>query len=81
MSTEEVTGPTVIINQELCKGCQLCVNVCPTDVLFIEEGLNHMGYHPAGYEGEGCTGCGVCFYACPEPGAITVYKPPRKKRA
>jgi Fe-S-cluster-containing hydrogenase component 2 len=26
------------------------------------------------YVGEGCTGCGICFYACPEPGAIKVYK-------
>jgi Fe-S-cluster-containing hydrogenase component 2 len=33
-----------------------------------------MGYHPAKYSGEGCTGCGVCFYTCPEPGAITVFK-------
>jgi NAD-dependent dihydropyrimidine dehydrogenase PreA subunit len=24
--------------------------------------------------GEGCTGCGICFHACPEPGALTVYK-------
>jgi MinD superfamily P-loop ATPase len=21
-----------------------------------------------------CTGCGICFYCCPEPGAITVYR-------
>jgi len=36
--------------------------------------------HPATYSGEGCTGCGACFYCCPEPGAITVYRlvPPPK---
>jgi Fe-S-cluster-containing hydrogenase component 2 len=28
--------------------------------------------HPAQYTGEDCTGCGACFYCCPEPGAITV---------
>jgi ferredoxin len=33
-----------------------------------------MGVHPARYKGEGCTGCGVCYYCCPEPGAITVYR-------
>jgi NAD-dependent dihydropyrimidine dehydrogenase PreA subunit len=33
-----------------------------------------MGYHPVEYIGEGCTGCGVCFYVCPEPGTIKVYK-------
>ena len=21
-----------------------------------------------------CTGCGICFYVCPEPGGITVYR-------
>jgi NAD-dependent dihydropyrimidine dehydrogenase PreA subunit len=36
--------------------------------------LNAYGVHPAHYKGEACTGCGICFYACPEPGAITVYR-------
>ena len=26
------------------------------------------------YTGQDCTGCGACFYCCPEPGAITVYR-------
>ena len=77
---ETILGPAIIIESEQCKGCALCVDVCPQDVLDIAETLNHLGFHPAAYAGEGCTGCGVCFYACPEPGAITVYKPPRKKR-
>lgn len=29
---------------------------------------------PASYIGRGCTGCGICFYCCPEPGAVTVYR-------
>ena len=36
--------------------------------------LNSYGAHPARYTGEDCTGCGICFYCCPEPGAITVYR-------
>jgi len=36
--------------------------------------LNGHGYHFGEYQGHGCTGCGVCFYACPEPGALTVFK-------
>ena len=46
----------------------------PEQVLFAHKHLNRLGYHPTGYKGEGCTGCGSCFYQCPEPGAITVYK-------
>jgi 2-oxoglutarate ferredoxin oxidoreductase subunit delta len=75
-----IVGPDVIIDSEMCKGCNLCTYVCPTGVLIISESLNHLGFHPADYTGEGCTGCGVCFYACPEFGAITVYKPPKKPR-
>ncbi len=64
----------VVVNTEECKGCGLCVESCPVDVLFLSEKFNTHGYHPVSYKGEGCTGCGVCFYNCPEPGALTVYK-------
>jgi NAD-dependent dihydropyrimidine dehydrogenase PreA subunit len=26
------------------------------------------------YDGHGCNGCGLCFFVCPEPGAIRVFK-------
>ena len=64
----------VAVNVEECKGCMLCVEACPVDVLHISNSFNTHGYNPAEYEGAGCTGCGVCYYACPEPGAITVFK-------
>ena len=64
----------VAVNVEECKGCRLCVEACPVDVLHIANSFNTHGYNPAEYDGSGCTGCGVCYYACPEPGAITVYK-------
>ncbi len=75
-----IVGPTVVIDPEMCKGCNLCTYVCAPEVLIVSESLNHLGFHPAEYVGEGCTGCGVCFYTCPEPGAIIVYKPPRKSK-
>lgn len=64
----------VAVNVEECKGCKLCIDACPVDVLHSAISFNTHGYNPAEYEGEGCTGCGVCYYACPEPGAITVFK-------
>lgn len=63
----------VKIREDECKGCGCCVEDCPRNVLEIASKLNRMGYHPALYLGEGCTACGICFYACPEPGAITIY--------
>lgn len=64
----------VEIDGELCKECLLCIEACAPDVLKVSDVLNKMGYHPVEYIGEGCTGCGVCFYVCPEPGTIKVYK-------
>jgi NAD-dependent dihydropyrimidine dehydrogenase PreA subunit len=64
----------VTISAEDCKGCGLCIEVCPPQVLHFSAALNAMGYHPVEYQGDDCTGCGVCFYVCPEPGTITVYK-------
>jgi len=41
--------------------------------------LNCRGIKPAEYIGEGCTGCGICFYNCPEPYAIKIEKPEKKQ--
>ncbi len=64
----------VEILTHLCKGCLLCIEACPPEVLAMSESLNKMGYHAAEYIGDGCTSCGICFYICPEPGVVTVYK-------
>jgi len=64
----------VDIEQELCKGCEFCVDVCPEECLAMADLINSRGYRFAMYEGDRCTGCGVCYYNCPEPGAITVHK-------
>jgi 2-oxoglutarate ferredoxin oxidoreductase subunit delta len=64
----------VVINTEECKGCELCIEACPANVLVLSEKFNTHGYHTSSYVGTGCTGCGICFYACPEPGAISVFK-------
>jgi 2-oxoglutarate ferredoxin oxidoreductase subunit delta len=61
------------IRVDECKGCELCVITCPVHCLKISDALNIMGYNPVLYSGQGCTGCGICFYVCPEPGALTVY--------
>jgi len=62
----------IIISEHLCKGCGLCIEACPANVLAQGEILNRQGYYAAVYLGSGWTGCSICFYVCPEPGAITV---------
>jgi NAD-dependent dihydropyrimidine dehydrogenase PreA subunit len=66
---------TVIVHEDECKGCALCVQVCPAHGLQIAPvRLNRLGYHPVEFIEGNCTGCGVCFYACPEPGALRVLR-------
>jgi len=72
--TEKPDRGKVTINQAECKGCGLCVETCPLDLLHLSTSLNHYGYRPAEYSGHGCSSCSLCFYVCPEPGAITVYQ-------
>jgi len=80
-SEEKKAEVRVEIEHDLCKECSLCVEACPVNVLRISENLNVMGYHPVEYIGIGCTGCGICFYVCPEPGTIRVYKKVRDSKA
>lgn len=60
------------ISTRLCKGCYLCIPACPPAVLTQSTLMNRQGYYAVSYKGSGCTGCGICFYVCPEPGVITV---------
>ena len=64
----------VEIDPDLCKGCERCVHACPKGVLKMDVHINAMGFPVARYVGEGCIGCGACFYGCPEAGAITVFE-------
>ena len=57
-----------------CKGCRLCMNVCPKGCFVIGSAINKIGYQNAQFKQNGCTACGLCFYVCPEPGTITVFK-------
>ncbi|MBN2035612.1 MAG: 4Fe-4S binding protein [Chitinispirillaceae bacterium] len=64
----------IIINRDECKACYLCVDHCPQKCIVRGTTLNTMGYLAAEFKSERCTACGICFFVCPEPGAITVIK-------
>jgi ferredoxin len=64
---------TVVVHEDLCKGCALCVQACPQHLLEIcHDHVNRLGYYPVRFLAGGCSGCGVCFYACPEPDGLTI---------
>lgn len=60
------TRGTVKIDVEACKGCDLCIPVCPQDVLrMAREHVNQRGYHYPELLA-GCTGCRRCAQVCPD---------------
>lgn len=64
---------TVDIAEELCKGCELCVVVCPEHVLAMTTRTNRKGWPVVELVGPGCTGCTLCADVCPD-GVFVVYR-------
>jgi heterodisulfide reductase subunit A len=53
-----------VVNDDICSGCQVCVNVCPYNAISItKQGLAEVNLAL-------CKGCGTCTSTCPS-GAIS----------
>lgn len=62
----------IIIDGICCKGCRICIDQCPKDVLDISATRNPKGYLiPHAVRPEDCIGCMLCEMICPDM-AITV---------
>ena len=60
--------PKTTVNENICKGCGLCVTACPKKIVELaKEKLNAKGYHPAEVvRQEACIGCAMCALICPD---------------
>ncbi len=71
LNLDRLTVPRgqVYIIPERCKGCELCISLCPQQVLQVSTMTNAKGYHypdiVSGKEGE-CVNCEFCNLVCPE---------------
>jgi len=66
--------PKIKIDIEKCKGCLLCVSVCPKNLIAAGGELNKRGLKPVVFKDSGdCIGCAMCAVICPDC-CIEVYK-------
>jgi len=71
---------TVIIDVLRCKGCGLCIEVCPKKMLKQAGKISGRGVYPAeAAEPDSCTGCLQCVLVCPDV-AITVTDAAKPRR-
>lgn len=64
---------TIIIDTEICKGCEVCVVTCPQKCISLSNKINLKGYTYAVQNDANCVGCASCGIVCPDA-AISVYK-------
>ena len=50
----------ILVYDPWCKGCAICVDVCPPDCLEMS------GPVPRLVDSDACTSCGMCEYLCPD---------------
>lgn len=71
---------TIFIDENRCKGCELCTYVCPKRLIQTADTFTARGYRPAQLadpRGD-CTGCLLCAVICPDA-AITVFRETKSK--
>jgi len=65
---------TIVIDDQYCKGCNLCLQVCPQKIFTRGEKRSRGGYWmPDVGKMEDCAGCLLCEMTCPDL-AISVLK-------
>ena len=58
----------VSFETDLCKGCGLCVSVCPKKIIVLaKDKINKKGHSPAEItDQEKCIACAFCATMCPD---------------
>ncbi len=63
----------IYIDQRLCKGCDICVELCGKSVFTVSDKINQKGYYvPVPVNASDCSGCMICELICPEMAVVVV---------
>ncbi len=65
-------GYTVVVDQEVCRSCGRCMEVCPYQAVALQQ--NSEGRWHASVDEAFCKGCGNCISVCPSNAADSPYR-------
>jgi 2-oxoglutarate ferredoxin oxidoreductase subunit delta len=57
----------ILVNPTFCKGCHICVSICPHGVLEVSETVDNRGFFlPKVINLDACKVCKLCELQCPD---------------
>ena len=80
VTKSEKTGHALAISDSMCKGCTICVVICPKDVLVMVELIHRWeGASVRVKDIDACSACAICEHECPDF-AILLYAAPKRTK-
>ena len=66
----------IVIDQNKCKACYLCIDECPKKLITISDKTNNLGNRVVEFSDKNgeCLGCAMCATRCPDLAITKVYR-------
>ena len=66
----------IVIDENKCKACYLCMKECPKGLIKISERTNNLGNKVVEFcdPDKQCLGCAMCATRCPDLAITEVYR-------
>ena len=56
----------ITLDSKRCKGCFMCISVCPTKALSLSGEIGEKSYETVKCDESKCVACGSCYRICPD---------------